>query len=169
MVRNTRLNSEAPNRMMNTIEVVLSVLSAASCNLASESSLAAILGQLEDEERLHQALSKLDDESRDLIALHSGNLPLVDVAELLARDRKTVRKRLQLALRRLEVLVGRGDAPEPVQRPSTPPRPPSERPAVASGFGMRLLTDDPALTVGLIADVVAVIGSNDVVMGDCDR
>jgi RNA polymerase sigma-70 factor (ECF subfamily) len=129
-------------------------------NLASEGSLATILSQLEDEERLHHALSKLDDESRDLIALHSGNLPLVDVAELLERDRKTVRKRLQAALRKLEILVGRADPAQSAQRPSAPPRPPLERSAdwlSAPAFETRILTDDPALTVGLIADVVIAV------------
>ena len=114
--------------------------------------------QVEDEERLHHALGKLDDESRDLIALHSGNLPLVDVAELVEHDRKTVRKRLQIAMRRLQVLLGRGDAAEPVQRPSQPP--PSERSADTSSVVPReveVLVTTPAITVGLLSSVVIAV------------
>jgi len=56
----------------------------------------------EDSLRLHRAIAALDDEARDLIAMHElGGLPLVDVAALVDRDRKTVRKRLEAANRRL--------------------------------------------------------------------
>ncbi len=62
----------------------------------------AVLESEEDAQRLYQAVNALDDEAKDLIALHElGGLPLVDVATLVARDRKTVRKRLDEANRRL--------------------------------------------------------------------
>jgi RNA polymerase sigma factor (sigma-70 family) len=56
----------------------------------------------EDAARLYQAVDALDDEAKDLIALHElGGLPLVEVATLVERDRKTVKKRLDEANRRL--------------------------------------------------------------------
>ncbi|HEY3257014.1 MAG TPA: sigma-70 family RNA polymerase sigma factor, partial [Polyangiaceae bacterium] len=61
----------------------------------------------EQQGRLHHALTQLDEYSRDLVALHEvGDLPLVDMAELIEADRKTVRKRLETALRRLSTLIG---------------------------------------------------------------
>src|SRR5687768_871747 len=45
----------------------------------------------EAEDRLHRALDRLDEQSRDLVALHElGSLPLINVAELVDADRKTV-------------------------------------------------------------------------------
>jgi RNA polymerase sigma factor (sigma-70 family) len=72
----------------------------------------AALEQQEEADRLHQAMSALDDEARDLIALHElGGLPLVDVAALVERDRKTVSKRLREAQRRLTRLFQRLEQP----------------------------------------------------------
>lgn len=66
---------------------------------------AAALEQFQNAEQLQRAMAALDDEDRDLIALHElGGLPIVAVAELLDRDRKTVRKRLDEANRKLSRL-----------------------------------------------------------------
>ncbi len=105
----------------------------------------------ERELRLHHALTQLDEYSRDLVALHEvGNLPLVDVAELIEADRKTVRKRLGAALRRLTTLFGSasaraksgGAAAEPNR--ARPPRHSSE---------FRVLARHPAGNVGLDGSV----------------
>jgi RNA polymerase sigma-70 factor (ECF subfamily) len=62
--------------------------------------------RLETSEVLQHALSRLDPESRDLLALHDGGeLPLGKLSKLVARDPKTVRKRLESARRRLALLV----------------------------------------------------------------
>ena len=51
---------------------------------------------------LRRALNQLDDESRDLLALHDvGEMPLTALAKLVAHDRKTVRSRLARARRRM--------------------------------------------------------------------
>jgi RNA polymerase sigma-70 factor (ECF subfamily) len=52
--------------------------------------------------QLRRALNHLDDESRDLLALHDGGeMPLRELANLVAHDRKTVRSRLTRARRRM--------------------------------------------------------------------
>lgn len=61
-----------------------------------------VLETREDEQRLYRAVGALDEEARDLIAMHElGGLPIVEIAQLVARDRKTVRKRIEAANRRL--------------------------------------------------------------------
>jgi len=77
---------------------------------------------------VRRALNRLDDESRDLLALHDvGELPLTELARLVDHDRKTVRKRLLTARRRVSRLVsqdGPGAAPIAHGAPVrvTPPR-----------------------------------------------
>jgi hypothetical protein len=73
------------------------------------------------------------------------------VAELTHADRKTVRKRLSGALRRLTRLVGSAPPPAPLER-SGPPR---ESPTSAPGF--ELLIEDPSIRVGLVGSVVIAI------------
>jgi len=56
---------------------------------------------------LRRALNHLDDESRDLLALHDvGEMPLSALAKLVAHDRKTVRSRLARARRRVSRWLG---------------------------------------------------------------
>ena len=51
---------------------------------------------------LRRALNNLDDESRDLLALHDvGEMPISELARLVAHDRKTIRSRLVRARRRV--------------------------------------------------------------------
>lgn len=116
-------------------------------------------GELERREqaaRLHRALAKLDEESRDLIALHAGDLPLSNVAQLVEHDRKTVRKRLALALRRLEGLVGHVRPDEPSDPAPVSPRRWRLEPLVPGEPNptLRVLLADPLLTVGLLGSVV---------------
>lgn len=76
--------------------------------MADESALlqSTLLESQEDAQRLYRAVNALDDEARDLIAMHElGGMPLVEIAQLVERDRKTVRKRLAEANRRLGRLV----------------------------------------------------------------
>ncbi|HEY7374329.1 MAG TPA: sigma-70 family RNA polymerase sigma factor [Polyangia bacterium] len=66
---------------------------------------------------LRRALNHLDDESRDLVALHDvGEMPLSALARLVAHDRKTVRSRLERARRRLSRWLSGDGAPEAGQR-----------------------------------------------------
>jgi RNA polymerase sigma factor (sigma-70 family) len=115
----------------------------------------------EDEERLHRALGALDDESRDLIALHSGDLPLADIAKLINKDRKTTRKRLQTALRRLGLLFFRTDSGERSKHLIVPSRPSvteiESDPQAMCADELQVLLSKPALTVGLIGTVVIAV------------
>jgi len=112
----------------------------------------------EEEERqlrLHHALTQLDEPSRDLVALHEvGNLPLVDMAELMDADRKTVRKRLSTALRRLTALLGSETRGASLRASSEGP---SEKhwPRHASEF--RVLARHPAVNVGLMGSVLIAV------------
>src|SRR5262245_53836650 len=64
----------------------------------------------QEREALLRALDKLNDETRDLLALHDlGDVPTT-IAELLECDRKTAHKRLAIARRRLARLLRDGYA-----------------------------------------------------------
>jgi RNA polymerase sigma-70 factor (ECF subfamily) len=107
------------------------------------------LEQGERAERLHLALAQLDERARDLVALHElGDLPLEDVAELIDADRKTVRKRLGAALKRLTVLLGSA-------RPAFAAelRAPSSQPLVGATEA-QLLVLHPGVTVGLVGSTL---------------
>ena len=72
---------------------------------------------------LRRALNHLDDESRDLLALHDvGEMPLSELARLVAHDRKTVRSRLVRARRRVSHWVSGGAAPGTGVRSGVGPR-----------------------------------------------
>ena len=84
---------------------------------------------------VRKALNRLDDESRDLLALHDvGELPLTELARLVAHDRKTVRKRLLTARRRVSRLVCE-DAPgaAPIAYGQTPRITPPQSPIMQLG------------------------------------
>lgn len=121
----------------------------------SDSSDAAF--ELEERQlRLHRAMTQLDEYSRDLVALHEvGDLPLVDMAQLIAADRKTVRKRLGAALRRLTTLIGaeRGRAPSAGRTPGVTSA--NGRPRRASEF--RVLARHPAVSLGLVGSVLIAV------------
>jgi RNA polymerase sigma factor (sigma-70 family) len=113
--------------------------------------------RIEQQGRLHHALRQLDEYSRDLVALHEvGDLPLVDIAELIEADRKTVRKRLETALRRLSALIGSERIHAPTSRPlgvrlaqaDALPRSPSE---------FRELARHPAVNLGLVGSVLIAV------------
>jgi RNA polymerase sigma-70 factor (ECF subfamily) len=71
---------------------------------------------------LRRALNHLDDESRDLLALHdAGDMPLTDLARLVAHDRKTVRSRLARARHRVSRWM-RGDGPGVAAGAASAPR-----------------------------------------------
>ena len=79
----------------------------------------ATLDDLENQQersRLLEALDRLDDSQRDLVALHDlGDLPTIELARLVGCDRKTAHKRLMLAHRRLATLLRDGQ-----HRPTSP-------------------------------------------------
>lgn len=120
--------------------------------------LESALERDQEEDRLHQALGRLDEKSRDLVALHQlGALPLVEVATLVDADRKTVRKRLSSALRRLTRLLGSNDTAQSVAPTSeTSPPPPLERgPAIGTPF--QVLAKHPAVRIGMVGGVVIAV------------
>jgi RNA polymerase sigma-70 factor, ECF subfamily len=111
----------------------------------------------EQQGRLHHALTQLDEHSRDLVALHEvGDLPLVDMAELIEADRKTVRKRLGAALRRLSALIGAEHVEAPTFRTlGERPARADTLPRYASEF--RVLARHPAVDVGLVGSVLIAV------------
>jgi hypothetical protein len=112
----------------------------------------AALEQQERDVQLHRALTQLDEYSRDLVALHEvGDLPLVDVAELIEADRKTVRKRLGAALKRLTKLLG-------AEHPGPPPKALDPAPAAPhSPSEFRVLATHPAVNIGLLGGVMIAV------------
>ena len=123
---------------------------------AHEASFDLALERGEQEERLHRALDRLDEQSRDLVALHElGSLPLVDVAELIDADRKTVSKRLGTALRRLTALLRSEANGEPRVAHSEQPGAPHEPPRSAEGF--RVLAKHATVNIGLVGSAVVAV------------
>jgi RNA polymerase sigma-70 factor (ECF subfamily) len=125
--------------------------------VADESALlqSTLLESREDAERLYRAVSALDDESRDLIAMHElGGMPLVEVAQLVERDRKTVRKRLAEANRRLSRLFHEHSSVRRIFEPVAPsaPEPASAERAGESAF--QILGSAGDISVGLIGTVL---------------
>jgi len=75
---------------------------------------------------LRRALDRLDDESRDLLALHDvGEMPLTQLARLVEHDPKTIRTRLTRARRRISRWLEGDGAPEGDNRLDVAPRAPS--------------------------------------------
>ena len=114
---------------------------------------------------VRRALNRLDDESRDLIALADvGQMPLTELARLLEHDRKTVRKRLDHARRRVTRLVAQTDDPGGTdgQGPPlriTPTTSPVMKAQAARGReggcaeGLEVLHVSPGRNVGVIGNV----------------
>lgn len=72
---------------------------------------------------LREALNHLDDESRDLLALHhGGDMPLSELARLVEHDRKTVSSRLSRARRRVSRWLCDEDGPGAGLPAGTPAR-----------------------------------------------
>jgi len=114
---------------------------------------AETLGQ---DERVRAALAALDEESRELLALHDvGEMPLAELARLTLHDRKTVRKRLQLARRRLAWQLR-----EVEQHPSASfghdSHVRSARPGSPAG-GFEVLEVTPEVLIGVVGNVVVTI------------
>lgn len=114
----------------------------------------------DETEALRRALDRLDGESRDLLALHDvGDMPVTELAKLVERDRKTVRKRLELARRRLtaltreetarEIAMGsmgdRGTGAGPVARPT---------PLTPLSTELEVVAVTPGVNIGLIGNTV---------------
>jgi RNA polymerase sigma-70 factor (ECF subfamily) len=115
-----------------------------------------------DDERdlLRHAFERLDDESRDLLALHDvGELPLTELAKLVERDRKTVRKRLEAARHRLSVLMG--EKPPAVEPPTEGPVSGSRSALVEPRLSneIEVVSVTPRLTVGLVGNVGITVWS----------
>lgn len=109
----------------------------------------------EKQVRLHRALTRLDEYSRDLVALHEvGDLPLAEMADLIEADRKTVRKRLGAALRRLTTLIGAEGSRQTGTRPGDEERAYGD-PQRASEF--RALAKTAEVSLGLVGSVVIAV------------
>jgi RNA polymerase sigma-70 factor, ECF subfamily len=118
---------------------------------------------------VRRALNRLDDESRDLLALAEvGEIPITELARLLDHDRKTVRKRLDSARRRVTRLVAQTeDTVQPVWHTPplriTPTASPVMRDQAARGresgcaAELEILNVTPGRNVGVIGN--AVIGT----------
>jgi RNA polymerase sigma factor (sigma-70 family) len=121
----------------------------------------AVLEQREDTERLHRAIHALDEEARDLIAMHElGGLPLVDLATLVDRDRKTVRKRLEEANRRLIRLFREHSAPRAGTAGLTRARVALPSLATSSGAHVassQLLAQNSEITIGVVGSVLVAV------------
>ena len=115
---------------------------------------------------LRRALNHLDDESRDLLALHDGGeMPLSELARLVEHDRKTVRTRLTRARRRVSRWLGAAGDPDTGLPPgsplrTTPPQSPFMRDKAARGraFGsaareLEILRVSPELCSGALGNV----------------
>src|SRR4051812_42877762 len=115
---------------------------------------------------LRRALNHLDDESRDLLALHDGGaMPLSALARLVEHDRKTVRSRLTRARRRVSRWLCDDDGPAaglPACTPAraTPPQSPFMREQAARGRAagcaageLEILRVAPELCSGAIGNV----------------
>jgi RNA polymerase sigma-70 factor (ECF subfamily) len=114
---------------------------------------------------LRRALNHLDDESRDLLALHDGGaMPLGALAQLVAHDRKTVRSRLTRARSRVSRWLRADDRgaglPRGTPVRTTPPQSPFLREQAARGraFGcaardLAILRASPELCSGTIGNV----------------
>lgn len=126
--------------------------------IADASDADAQLADHQDVERLHHALGRLDEKSRDLVALRElGSLPLTEVAALVKADRKTVSKRLSVALRKLtNFMRSDGDfaasGPASGVRPSTRPSVPPAEPAT-----FRPLAQHRDVRIALIGTVVIAL------------
>ena len=123
---------------------------------ADEAGFDQALEKGEQEERLHRALERLDEQSRDLVALHElGRLPLIDVAELVDADRKTVRKRLGTALRRLTTLLRTEPTLDARATSAAGTTPCIEPPRSAETF--RVLAKHATVHIGLVGSVVITV------------
>ena len=112
---------------------------------------------------LRRALNHLDDESRDLLALHDvGEMPLSALAKLVAHDRKTVRSRLARARRRVSRWLC-GDPQSPRSGTAvriTPPGSPFMRDQAARGRAvgsaaqeLEILRISPEICSGVLGNV----------------
>src|SRR4051794_14839987 len=92
---------------------------------------------------VRRALNGLDEEPRALLALHDvGEMPLTDLAQLVDHDRKTVRKRLATARRRVSRLVCQeGPFDGPAAR-TTPPQSTAMQVQAAKGRAHGCRNDD---------------------------
>lgn len=123
---------------------------------AHEATFDLALEKGEQEDRLHRALDRLDEQSRDLVALHElGSLPLVDVAELVDADRKTVSKRLGTALRRLTALLRSEPQNEP--RVAQPERRVAQTEPPRSAEAFRVLAKHTTVNIGLVGSAVVAV------------
>lgn len=105
-------------------------------------------------ERLHRALAALNPLERDLLALHlAADVPFRTLAELHGCDVKTVRKRFQLAAKRLRRILEAETSREVAALKSAP----WAAPAIGTGLGVstyRHFGSDSGVSVGAVGNVL---------------
>jgi RNA polymerase sigma-70 factor (ECF subfamily) len=115
----------------------------------------------DEEDLVRDALAALDEESRELLALHDvGELSLSELSRLTLHDRKTVRKRLQLARRRLATLMRHAEGPtghRPASEASTSHAMPLRADAVKPLGGLQVLTATRDLVIGWHGNVAITV------------
>ncbi|MFZ5890539.1 MAG: RNA polymerase sigma factor [Myxococcota bacterium] len=110
------------------------------------------------DELVRHALTALDEESRELLALHDvGELPLTELARMTLRDRKTLRKRLQLARRRLAALMERVEAPAASRFGHAAPHSATVSTAPPALAEFEVLAATPDLLIGQIGNVAITL------------
>jgi RNA polymerase sigma-70 factor, ECF subfamily len=109
---------------------------------------------------VRRALHRLDEESRDLLALHDvGEMPLTELAALVDHDRKTVRKRLVTARRRVSRLICQDTPANDAAARMTPPESPLMRLQAAKGRALGLTADELQMILVSNDRNVGVIGN----------
>jgi RNA polymerase sigma factor (sigma-70 family) len=111
----------------------------------------------DERDLLRNALELLDDESRDLLALHDvGELPLTELAKLVDHDRKTVRKRLEVARRRLSTLM-QGNQPLLDASAGVAVAPGRAGAEARLSSELEVVSVTTGLTIGLVGNVIVAV------------
>jgi RNA polymerase sigma-70 factor (ECF subfamily) len=139
----------------------LEFLSADPVGVEAEEAPSDVLVARGEQDLVRIALAALDEESRDLLALHDvGDMSLSELARLTLHDRRTVRKRLALARRRLATLLRHAESPATYARESEPPADraiPLCADAVKPLCGMQVLTVTRDLVIGWYGNVAITV------------
>jgi RNA polymerase sigma-70 factor (ECF subfamily) len=153
-----RVSSGYRRRSVNRLEV----LAAEPLGPEHERAAGDPWDELGREDLVRHALRELDEESRDLLALHDvGEMPLTELSRLTLHDRKTVRKRLQIARTRLAALMSSSEEPLGERRSQPPLLGPLGVPLNADDVeplsGMKVLTITRGISIGLFGNVVMTV------------
>jgi len=130
-----------------------------------------VLARNQEEEGARRAFEQLDQESRELLVLHDVvQLPLTALAQLVEHDRKTVRKRIEVARRRVSQLMLKDEkratlGPRLVAERESDNHPPGHAQAMALGATigkkrgpaareLEIMSITPSHTLAILGNVV---------------